>query len=268
MTKDLEGVKDRTTARSKKRGRSNRRGSRAAGQAETGLTPLTVPFCETVTARRIFEAARIAHVNCEFAVVIGDAGTGKTTAIHEYVRQYPDTILIEADSTHSASAFFAVLRHILYGAPWRGSLHALFEDTVDRLRSSGRLLIVDEPEDLTGRVIELIRRLHDKARIGMLFVGMPKLLALLRGEGGEHAQLHSRVGFMTRLKPLSDKDTEAIVKNVLPSSNGAWKHFHDRSRGNARRLSKLICRAIRLAEVNNCEVDAAVIDAAASLLMD
>lgn len=57
------------------------------------------------------------------------------------------------------------------------------------LRDSGRLLMVDEAELLLYRALEVLRRLHDKAGIGIVLAGMPRLLINLKGRRGEFAQL-------------------------------------------------------------------------------
>jgi DNA transposition AAA+ family ATPase len=75
----------------------------------------------------------------------------------------------------------------------------MFLDIIDKLKSSGRLNIIDEAEPLPYKSLELLRRIYDKAQVGILLVGMPRLIMNLKGEKRQYAQLYSRVGIATRL---------------------------------------------------------------------
>lgn len=55
----------------------------------------------------------------------------------------------------------------------------MFSDIVDKLKSSGRLIIIDEAEHLPYKSLELVRRIYDKANVGILLVGMPATIKLL-----------------------------------------------------------------------------------------
>lgn len=209
-------------------------------------------FVMTSVAQRVFEICRLCHLDVEIGVVYGEAGIGKTEAIKEYTKRNSDVILIESDLGITAKTLFFEL-HKKVGMDGRGGLHYLFEDVVARLKDSGRLIIADEAEHLPYRALELLRRVYDKASIGILLVGMPRLIANLRGKKGEFAQLYSRVGVASRLESLDIEDTEKIVSSVLPGSNGIGRAFHEVSFGNARRLSKLLLRSVRVAEINNMQ---------------
>ncbi len=226
----------------------------------------TFEFVLTSVAQRVFEVARICHLDGEIGIVYGDAGLGKTRAIKEYAAQNPDVVLIEADLGHTAKILFSEL-HRRLGMDGLGSVHAMFEDVVERLRESGRLIIVDEAEHLPYRALELLRRVYDKAGIGIMLAGMPRLISNLRGKKGEYAQLYSRVGIAGRLERLKPEDTEALVKSALPTSNGIWKAYHESANGNTRVLSKLLARSTRIAEINSKPVTAEIIRETAKMLI-
>jgi hypothetical protein len=157
--------------------------------------------------------------------------------------------------------------HKKVGLCGSGSLHNLFSEAVAKLKGSGRLLIIDEAEHLKYKSLEIIRRLHDFTGIGVLLVGMPRLLGNLRGLKGEYAQLYSRVGIKAVLTPLRQTDTEEIVQAALPGSNGIWKVFHEKTGGNARLLDKLVKRSSRVAELNHTPITPEVVDAALQSLL-
>ncbi len=222
-------------------------------------------FIVTKVVRRVFEAARIAHLNGEIAVVYGEAGYGKTAACKEYHRENPDSILIEADLGHTARVLFLEL-HKTIGLSCEGSVHDLFSEVVDKLRGSDRLIIVDEAEHLPYRALELLRRVYDKAGIGILLVGMPRLLANLRGKRGEYAQLYSRVGIAIKLSAIDDIDA-ALFAAQIPGGEKVAEHLCLAAEGNTRRLVKLIAVSARIAKVNGCDLSANTVAQAAEMLV-
>lgn len=198
------------------------------------LVKINHDFIETTASKRFFDIANVCRLQCEMGVVFADAGIGKTEAAREFASKRPDVILIEADPGYTASVFFRELIDRLGTGGNKRDLHTIFEDCVSRLRKSGRLIIVDEAEQLPYKALELLRRLYDKAGIGILMSGMPKLLANLRGYRGEYAQLFSRVGIASRLDPLIDQDIRNIVQKQLnnPKDADLWKIFKKESAGN------------------------------------
>lgn len=224
------------------------------------------PFVMTANAQKVFETARFCHIDGEIGLVIGEAGTGKTTAIKEYARQNPDVILIEADLGYTTRVLFREL-HRAVGYDGEGLIHDMFTDVVGKLEGSGRLIIVDEAEHLPYRALELLRRVYDKAGIGILLVGMPRLLTNLRGKRGDYAQLYSRVGIASKLHPVSAVDVQAFTSAIFPESNGIWNEFLQHCNGSVRTLTKLILRTARMAELNKTGVTKGMVQRAAETLI-
>lgn len=169
-----------------------------------------IPFVETSISKKIFEIARLCHIDDEIGVIYGDAGIGKTQAVQEYAKRNSDVILIEADLGYTAKVLFSEL-HQRLGFSGHGTLHNMFEDCRKQLNNTGRLIIIDEAEQLPYRALELLRRLNDKAGVGILLVGMPRLMSNLRGNRGEYAQLFSRIGYHAKLSLLTSADTSKIA---------------------------------------------------------
>lgn len=236
-------------------------------QREKRETPKRiVPFVRTTVARKVMEVARIAHLENEIGVVSGDAGLGKTFAVREYTRLNPGVILIEADLGYTARTLFQEL-HRMLGYDGRGALHDLFSDVVMKLRGADRLIIVDEAEHLPYRALEMLRRVYDKAGIGILLVGMPRLVANLKGRRAEYAQLYSRVGVAARLERLTERDTLSIVTAIEEPAARLSDDYHRCSGGNARVLSKLVLRSLRVAEVNKTRLSRQVVERTADMLI-
>ena len=227
---------------------------------------VNIPFVETSVAQDIFEIANTCHVESEIGVCCGCAGVGKTYAVKMYALEHSDVILIETDFGYTPKVLFSEI-HKTLGFEGTGALHNMVIDIVDKLKNSGRLIIVDEAENLPYRALELLRRIYDKARVGILLVGMPKLLKNLQGDKGQYTQLYSRVGVLAELQPIADNDIVAITSKVTPNSVSIYPKLSAFCGGNTRVLTKLLVRASRIAKLNDTTIDEDVLNAALSQLL-
>ena len=228
-------------------------------------TKLTA-FVETSVSKRLFEVATMCHVGQEMGVAYGEPGLGKTSAAKAYVKEYPSTILIESYMGYTSKVFMQEIANRVNLEPNR-AMHYNFEQSIARLKDTNRLLIIDEAEYLRYETLELIRRIHDMANIGVLLVGLPRLVENLRGKKGQYAMLSSRIGVSASLQNLRYEDTEQLVLTVIPDANGLCKVYHECSNGNARVLNKLISRSLRVAAINEIKVNAEVVKEASKLLI-
>ncbi len=230
---------------------------------------LNFDFVATETARRALEVVGYAHLMSEICVLTGAAGVGKTIILNEYATKHRDAILIEADPGYTARVLLEELCNRL-GVSKRGNIHDLSASCVQALRESGRLLLVDEAELLPYRALEVLRRLHDKAGIGIVLAGMPRLLVNLRGKRGEFAQLYSRVGFALPLgDALSRDDFDQIAVSMMPEAADAKisDALYTSARGNARRLGKLLRGVNRTCEISDTPVSVAAVKKFAEMLI-
>ena len=172
---------------------------------------VSLDFVKTTVADDVFDIAKTCHVENEIGVCYGEAGIGKTFAVKRYKYENAGVVLIEADLGYRPKVLFSEI-HKKLGFDGHGTVHSMMLDIIDKLKSSGRLIIVDEAEHLPYTSLELLRRIYDKAEVGILLVGMPRLMKNLKGDKKEYAQLYSRVGIKTELNPLTDEDK---VKNNL-----------------------------------------------------
>ena len=229
---------------------------------------LVLGFVSTKTTRRISEVMRDAHEAGDTVVIYGQAGLGKTQAVKNYCEKNPAAILIEANPSFTA---LVLMRKLATAAKVSamGSLNDLFESVSDRLRDSGRLIVVDEAENLPLRALEIIRRLHDDTGCGLVLSGMPRLVANLRGKHGELVQLYSRVSVALNLgDSMPDEELEQIARAAMPEADDETiAELVKHSNGNTRRMSKLMRGAVRTANKNGIKMQSGIIKKYSTLII-
>lgn len=229
---------------------------------------LVLGFVSTKTTRRISEVMRDAHEAGDTVVIYGQAGLGKTQAVKNYCEKNPAAILIEANPSFTA---LVLMRKLAAAAKVStvGSLNDLFESVSDRLRDSGRLIVVDEAENLPLRALEIIRRLHDDTGCGLVLSGMPRPVANLRGKHGELVQLYSRVSVALNLgDSMPDEELEEIARAAMPEADDATiEELVKHSNGNTRRMSKLMRGAVRTANKNGIKMQSGIIKKYSTLII-
>uniref|UniRef100_UPI001481AD8B AAA family ATPase n=1 Tax=Pluralibacter gergoviae TaxID=61647 RepID=UPI001481AD8B len=139
------------------------------------------------------------------------------------------------------------------------------------LRESGRILMVDEAENLPYRALETLRRIHDKSGIGLVLAGMHRLIINLKGKRGEYQQLYSRVGLAFCIgDSLPQDDISDIAVSMLPDASKAdvSDALFKASNGNARRLFKLVRGVSRHSEISGNAVSAGAVRKFAEMLIN
>ncbi|EAV8178483.1 ATPase [Salmonella enterica] len=226
-------------------------------------------FVSTPTARKGLEVLAYAHQECEICVLYGAAGLGKTITLKEYARRDDAVIFIEADPGYTASTLLEELCGRLRLSK-NGNIHTLIDLCVEKLKGTGRLLIIDEAELLPYRALEVIRRLHDKAGIGVVMAGMPRLITNLKGKRGEFAQLYSRVALALDMgNSLDREDFDQIAVDLMPEAEDQKirNALYDQSKGNARRLFKLARGVYRTCDISKKDVSVTAIEKFSEMLI-
>ena len=236
-------------------------------RARDGQSQLIYTY--TPTACRIRDVLRLAHLEGETVVLFGQAGLGKTSGLKAYAVENPDSILIESDPTFTAKVLLASLA-VKLGAESTGSLHQISEGVISKLAGSGRIILVDEAENLPLRALECLRRIHDRTGVGLVLAGMPRLLVNLRGRHGELKQLYSRVAFKLDLgDSLPDDELKAIaIESIKELDTAAAAELVAASNGNTRRLAKMVRGVARMAKINNVPIDVEMIRAFQEMLIN
>ncbi|MFV2030626.1 AAA family ATPase [Neisseria sp. S1] len=212
---------------------------------------LKIDYVRTKSGKRAGDILSLAHVDNQAVVIIGQAGLGKTSALRDYAARYPDVILIEADPTYTAKVLLKSIADKV-GSKTDGSLNDMLTGIIEKLTASGRLIAVDEAESLPYRALECLRRIHDRAEVGLALVGMPRLLVNLRGRHGELKQLYSRIGFKLDLgDELESEELAEIAAATLPAADAATiDELVRAAAGNTRRLVKMLHGVNRLSKLH------------------
>ena len=225
-----------------------------------------LPFVNISIVKYISEIARLCHTQGKIGVCVGRAGLGKTVAVKKYTQEFLDSILIESDSGYTAKSLLKEI-HRRLGLSGKGSVYDLMGEVVRKLNQSGRLLIIDEAENLPYRALEITRRIHDKTGVGVLLIGRGILLENLKGYNNQYDQLYSRVKYTKIIDSLLIQDVIKILETIEQNTELAETYLQY-SGGNTRRLEHLISHSISIAKFNGkAQVDNAVIKHTSKLLM-
>ena len=217
---------------------------------------LNIGFVYTKTAKQMLSFLSMTHVLGQLGIMYGDAGTGKTTALKEYKKNNPSSLLLEPDTTFTAKVMLSEICKLL-NLDAKGTMNDLFNRVVGCLNGADRLLMVDEAELLPLRALETLRRIHDKTGCAVVLVGMPKLLLNLKGSHSEFKQLYGRVSMHLNLgNEIDARDLKQFANEVLGvSDEHILTLLSEKAGGNMRKMAKLMENVWYLMRVNQLGVD-------------
>lgn len=231
---------------------------------------ISLDFMKTTIANKIFNIAQICQLNGEIALCTGLSGLGKTTAIKEYAKKHSGVIVIDTDEQINVRT---LLHHFCKPLRLEQGLkesNVLFaEKIVNKLNSSGKLIIVDESENLDVGCFRVLRKIHDRCNssVGLLFVGTDALANKLSKLGGEYDYLFTRFSYIDNLESLTLKDTSLLVNQIFPNcSESLNKLFHTVARANARVLFNLLKRTRDIVTSSGENLNAQIIKSASSFV--
>lgn len=160
-----------------------------------------------------------------FVVITGEIGSGKTTLIQQLLRSVDENVLIARiyQTQLNEIEFFQAILHELGLNPFKAGkveLISMLNNFLLEQYAEGRqvILIVDEAQNLSKRVLEELRMLTgmetDEDRIlNLILVGQPELKNLLDAPGME--QLSQRIRFRFHLAALELDDIHNYVDHRL-----------------------------------------------------
>jgi len=215
---------------------------------------------EIENTKMILNIVRLTHVQRTIGIITGRSGFGKTMALQNYAAEHKDVIYIEVDSSYSPKVLMQEI-HQACGYNGTGHLNKMKKEIVNKLNGTGRLLVIDQAEYLSDKSLDLLRTIHDKAKIGLLIAGLPKLMENVKGIGGIHEQIYTRIGAALELNPLKNEDMIKLINTYIPGTKH-YKEIIEKVRRNARVLWILTREAKRIAEGRGTEITTEIIDIA------
>ena len=204
-----------------------------------------------------------------FVVITGEVGSGKTTLIESFLREVEaDIVVAQINQTQVSAVDFLQAVLVQFGfAPFKmkkGELIATLNQFLVEQYAAGRkvLLIVDEAQNLSLRVLEEVRLLSgvettkDKV-LRIILAGQPELNDKL--DAPELVQLAQRIRLRFHLGTLSIEDMRAYIQHRLEVAGGADREIFAedtfseifRYSGGVPRLVNTLCDTAMLAAYNS-----------------
>lgn len=158
------------------------------------IAPKEPGFQRTTVSGLVMDLIAYCHIQGKIGVAYGDAGIGKTMAIREYARTHPDSAVVITISPCFAT-MTGVNELLAEELRIREKVSRKIQtEAIKKLRGSSRVVIVDEAQHLTVRVINHLRCIADESGVGIAFIGNEEIYLKMRGSGqAAYAQLFSRI---------------------------------------------------------------------------
>ncbi len=173
-----------------------------------------------------------------FVIITGEIGAGKTTLIETFLRELDkDVVVAQVNQTQVSVTEFLQSVLVQFGfQPFRmkkAELIATLNQFLIEQHTAGRkvMLIVDEAQNLSNRVLEEVRMLSGiettrEKVLRIILAGQPELNDKL--DSPELIQLVQRVRLRFHLTPLSAQDTRAYIEHRLQvAGSGGRQIFLD-----------------------------------------
>jgi general secretion pathway protein A len=204
-----------------------------------------------------------------FVVITGEVGSGKTTLIESFLKEVEaDIVVAQINQTQVSAVDFLQAVLVQFGfAPFKmkkGELIATLNQFLVEQYAAGRkvLLIVDEAQNLSLRVLEEVRLLSgvettkDKV-LRIIFCGQPELNEKL--DAPELVQLAQRIRLRFHLGALSLDEMRAYIQHRLEVAGSADREIFSaetfaeifRYTGGVPRLVNTLCDTAMIAAYSN-----------------
>ena len=167
---------------------------------------------ETGISRQVTNAIRYSHLQGKISVVYGDAGIGKTVAFRNYLAKNTLAIGVTISPTYASITGVNELIADQLGVRERVARKQTAE-IINKLRGSGRVLVIDEAQHLTVRALNHLRCISDESGVGICMIGNDEVYTKMKGSGrADFAQLFSRIGMRKQVlvANITKEDVQAV----------------------------------------------------------
>jgi DNA transposition AAA+ family ATPase len=241
------------------------------GRTEQAHARKRVEVVETDQLRQINNAIALAHAESDIALIVDDAGGGKTTAARHYAAQNPrTTILVDVVKGMNARILTLKIAEQLGLDTARVNQQALVQNVSAALADRNMVVILDEADYLKADALEFSRRLvNDLGGSGLVLIGLPRLTGTIQNLKNDHRQLESRIGVYLPLAGLTKKDAKKIAQSVWPAvDDEVVDAMYRISRTDTRQFVKIIERSQNTMAASKIDtVDLDVVEMAARLVI-
>jgi DNA transposition AAA+ family ATPase len=225
----------------------------------------------------VISVANLCAKENQLGAVFGDPGSGKTTAIKEFIQRYDNVIYLTARPEMSVRDILDVLGGML-DIVVSGTNYRRVSAVTAELVKTPRMIIIDEAENLityTTRKMEIFRELFDEAGIPMLLCGDLRLESnLTRGPSLKEnlSRFYSRIRYHVKLTGLSSAEASEMVKrypNIAPAAQAELLTYVKNTKcGSIRVLNHLIeiCRSL-IRNTGQREITLEIVKEAAKFLL-
>lgn len=182
---------------------------RARVGESAAVAPVATGIVQTSVLRQFSAVATSATATGTRAVILGEAGIGKTVAAMEFCRRNPTAVMITLDR-HDRDE--CGIKRLLWetfqvrGKGWRQT--SRWKLILDHYAGSGRVLIIDQAQRLTMGGLYLLHDFSDKTGVAQVQIGNPDLVDLI----GQDAQNHRRT---FTIHPLQLKRSAEVARKLV-----------------------------------------------------
>lgn len=230
-----------------------------------------VPVVETSSLKAVMNAIEIAHTEKDIALIIADAGSGKTTAAKRYAEVNEKTVIyIPVVAGMNKKMLVCEVAKQLSLETARVPFNVLVNDVAESLAEKDSLVILDEADYLKADALEFCRRLvNDLGDSGLVLIGLPRLKGMILNLKNDHSQLASRIGVYLPLVGLSKPDARTIARSVWAEcSDDVVSAMYEISGTDVRTFCKIIERMQNTLIANNMTMpDTDVVGMAGSMVL-
>lgn len=242
-----------------------------AGRTEQAHARKKIPTVETADLKKIVNAIGIAHTEKDIALIVADAGAGKSTAVRFYQDKNPrTTLVINVVSGMNRKMLVTDIARQLGLDTVRVQLNALISTVAATLAERNMVVILDEADYLKPDALEFTRRLvYDLGSSGLVLVGLPRLKGYIQNLRNDHRQLESRIGVFLPLGGLTKSDAKVILNSVWEDAGDEILNaIYAVSRTDTRQFCKIIERAQNTMLINKVDKpDTDIIELASRLVI-
>lgn len=228
-----------------------------------------VAIIETTALKQVERALRLAHDEADIALIVGDAGSGKTTSAEMYAKDNPRTCILIKCYGMSRRVLTNEIAKRLGIETYRVGFDRQVAAVAENLRDTNMLVILDEADSLREDALEFCRRLvNDLGESGLALIGLPTLAYRIQNLKNDHRQLESRIGVFLHVAGLEKNDATKIAKSIWDCDQEIINEIYKVSGKDTRQFVKILNRAQNIMAVNNEEkpnID--IIDMASAMIL-